>query len=79
MNDHVTVLAALIKFNAFIREAFSMSDGVVVHEWFLDPQAVLWIRNVYTGSEFFPSRIQGQKDSWIRIKEFKYFSSKKCF
>ncbi len=25
MNDHVTVLAALIKFNAFIREAFPMS------------------------------------------------------
>jgi hypothetical protein len=28
---------------------------------------------------FFPSRIQGQKDSgsWIRVKEFKYFNPEK--
>jgi hypothetical protein len=30
---------------------------------------VLWIRDVYPGSEFFPFR--------IRIKEFKYFNPKK--
>jgi hypothetical protein len=32
-------------------------------------------------SEFFPSRIQGQKYSRIRIriKEFKYFNPKNCF
>jgi hypothetical protein len=45
--------------------------------------AVLRIRDVYPGSEFFPSRIPGQKDSriWIRIriKEFNYFNPKKCF
>jgi hypothetical protein len=39
--------------------------------------SVLRIRTVYPGSEFFPSRIQGQKDSGsrfrIRNKEFKYF------
>jgi hypothetical protein len=28
-------------------------------------QAVLRIRDVYPGSEFFPSRIQDQKNSWI--------------
>jgi hypothetical protein len=28
-------------------------------------KAVLRIRDVYPGSEFFPSRIQDQKDSWI--------------
>jgi hypothetical protein len=28
------------------------------------------------GSEFFPSRIPGQKDSRIRMKEFKYFNPK---
>ncbi len=44
---------------------------------------MLQIRDVYPGSEFFPirdtrSRIQGQKDSRIRIrmKEFKYFNPK---
>jgi hypothetical protein len=41
------------------------------------PHAVLRIRDVYDpGYEFFPSRIQGKKDSGsrirIRIKEFKY-------
>jgi hypothetical protein len=30
--------------------------------------AVLRIRDVYPGSEYFPSRIQGQKDSRIRIQ-----------
>jgi hypothetical protein len=48
---------------------------------------VLRIRDVFTpdpGSEFFPSRIPGQKDSGsrirIRIKEFKkYFNTKNCF
>jgi hypothetical protein len=44
--------------------------------------AVLRIRDVYPGSEFFPSRIQGQhKNSGsrirIRIKEFKFLSSRK--
>jgi hypothetical protein len=42
-------------------------------------ETVLWIHDVYPGSEFFHprSRIQGKKDSGsrirIRIKEFKYF------
>ncbi len=33
------------------------------------------------GSEFFPSPIpiKGQRDSQIRIKEFKYFNPKNCF
>ncbi len=37
---------------------------------FLMGVAVLRVWDVYPGSEFFPSRIQGQKDSQIRIKEF---------
>jgi hypothetical protein len=45
--------------------------------------AVLRIRDVYPGSEFFPSLIQGQKDSRIRIrisiKGFKYFNPKNGF
>jgi hypothetical protein len=40
-------------------------------------QSALRTRDVTPGSEFFPSRIQGQKDSRIRIrihiKELKYF------
>ncbi len=43
-------------------------------------EAVMQIRNVYPGSEFFPSQIPGQKDPRIRIririKEFKYFNPK---
>ncbi len=41
--------------------------------------AGLRIRDVYPGSEYFPSRIQGLKDSRIRIriKEFKYIKPKK--
>jgi hypothetical protein len=38
---------------------------------------MLRIRDVYPGSKFFPFRIQGQKDSRIRIKELKYFNPKK--
>jgi hypothetical protein len=40
----------------------------------LDLQPVLRIWDVYPGSRIrnFPSRILGQKDSRIRIKEFKY-------
>jgi hypothetical protein len=41
--------------------------------------AVLRIRYIYRGSEFFPSQIQGQKDSRIRINEFKYFNPTKIF
>jgi hypothetical protein len=43
--------------------------------------AVLRIRAVYPGSEFFPSRIQGQKDSGsrIRIIEFECLKPKKLF
>jgi hypothetical protein len=45
--------------------------------------AVLRIRGVYPGSEFFHprSRFQGSKDSRtrIRIKEFKNFNPKNCF
>jgi hypothetical protein len=41
---------------------------------------MLRIRDVYPGSEFFPSRVQGQKDSLIQIcirfKEFKYLNPK---
>ncbi len=41
-------------------------------------QPVLRIRDVYSGSGFFTSRIPGQKDSRIRIriKELKYFNTK---
>jgi hypothetical protein len=44
-------------------------------------QAVLQIRDVYPGSEFFPSRIPGQKifGSRIRITEFKHFNPKNYF
>jgi hypothetical protein len=47
--------------------------------------AVLWIRDVYLGSDFFPSRIQDLTffhpgtGSRIRIKEFKYFNPKTWF
>jgi hypothetical protein len=49
---------------------------------FYIPYSVLRIRNVYPGSEFFPSRIPGTKKipgSRIRtrIEEFKYFNPKK--
>jgi hypothetical protein len=42
---------------------------------------VLRIRDVYPGSEFFPSRIPdpGSKRFPIRIKEFKYFNPKNFF
>ncbi len=42
-------------------------------------QAVLRIWDVYPGSEFFLSRILGQKDSRIRIIEFTYFNPKNGF
>jgi|688.fasta_scaffold576654_1 hypothetical protein len=44
-------------------------------------RAVLRIRDVYPGSEFFPFRIQGQEDSRIRvrIKEYKYFNPKNVY
>jgi hypothetical protein len=44
--------------------------------------ALLRIRDNYPGSEFFPSRIQGEKDSRIPdthlhpYKKFKYFNPK---
>ncbi len=43
--------------------------------------SVLRIRDVYPGSEFFPSRIPDPNffPSGIRIKEFKYFNQKKMF
>ncbi len=41
---------------------------------FLVLASVLRIRVIYPRSEFFPFRIQGQKDSRIRIKECKYFN-----
>ncbi len=45
-------------------------------------KAVLRIRDVYPGSDFFPSRIPDpncllHRGSRIRIKEFKYFNPKK--
>jgi hypothetical protein len=42
---------------------------------------MLRIRDVYPGSEVFSSRIPDQEDSRIRIriKEFKYFNTKKMF
>ncbi len=46
-------------------------------------KAVLRIRDVYPGSDFFPSRIPdpncSHPGSRIRIKEFKYFKPKKWF
>jgi hypothetical protein len=53
------------------RTSVAWSEVVALH-------AVLRIRDVYPGSEYFPSRIQGLKDSRIRIriKEFKYIKQK---
>ncbi len=46
-------------------------------------KAVLRIRDVYPGSDFFPSRIPDPNcfhpGSWICIKEFKYYNPKKWF
>ena len=48
----------------------------------LAASAVLQIRDVYPGSEFFPFRIPDPEfeffPSWIHIKEFKYFRPKNC-
>jgi hypothetical protein len=41
--------------------------------------AVLRKRDVYPGSDFFPSLIQIFPPSRIHIKEFKYFNPKTCF
>jgi hypothetical protein len=41
--------------------------------------AVLRVRDVYPGSELYLSQIQGQKDSRIRIQEFRYFNPTNCF
>jgi hypothetical protein len=55
--------------NLLINE-FEKTIAQVIQVTSLTDLAVLWIQDVYPGSEFCPSQ--------NRIKEFKYFNPKKC-